>query len=108
MQMLMERMLSQLKYHNKDFKSAADSALRAMALVHRESLISREGIEILSISIGLLRSIGIRIAGSPLILEAVTVVEQYLDKPTQRDVLLFQFCSVYFGISFLFSLLSQK
>jgi hypothetical protein len=55
MQMLLEKMLSQLKYHNKDFKSAVDSALRAMALVHRESLISRNGIEVLSISIGILR-----------------------------------------------------
>jgi hypothetical protein len=55
MQMLLEKMLSQLKYHNKDYKSAVDSALRAMTLVHRESLISRNGIEVLNISIRILR-----------------------------------------------------
>mgnify|MGYP000940036140 FL=1 len=108
MQMLLEKMLSRLKYHNRDFKSAVDSALRAMALAHRESLISRNGIEVLSISIGILREVGSRIVGSPRILEAATVVEQYLDKPTEHHVLPFHFCSVYFGTSFLFSLLSQN
>ena len=46
---VMERMLSQLEYHEGNFKEAIDSAYRALALINREFFFSVQSIYALSI-----------------------------------------------------------
>lgn len=41
---MMERMLAQLEYHDGNFKESIDSALRALTLINKESLLSKHSL----------------------------------------------------------------
>ena len=105
----MEKMLSQLEYHEGNFKEAIDSAYRAITLINREFLVSVQCIDALSIFTDVLRRIATRTMAPPDILSAVLLIEQHLNKPNAEPVVQpIKLCETYFGISFLFFHFAQN
>lgn len=65
---LMEKMLSQLEYHDGNFKEAIESVFRALTLINREFLVSAQSIDALAAVADVLRRITARSMAPPFTL----------------------------------------